>query len=147
MASSGLSLSIQRVIKASPQRVFQAWTQAEHLREWWGPPGVICESVEIDLRIGGEYRIENRLPDGTRLWISGTFLIIDPPHRIVYTWSTDDRSPSQELVSVEFQACSAGTLLSLLHERIPNNALRENHARGWEGCLAGLRRWYQQECS
>lgn len=78
-----LDLMARRIIPASPARLFEAWTTAEHLRAWWGPRGVRCTNAEIDARLGGRYRIENTLPDGRVVWIVGEFLAVDPPDRLV----------------------------------------------------------------
>ena len=48
---------MQRTFRASPERVFRAWTQPAALREWWCPPGWVAGEIEIDLRIGGTYSI------------------------------------------------------------------------------------------
>ncbi len=57
-------LVVRRTIKAGPERVFEAWTRPELLLAWWGPRPVRCSGAEVDLRVGGRYRIDNQLPDG-----------------------------------------------------------------------------------
>jgi len=57
-----LTLVVRRTIGASPERVFDAWTKPERLRLWWGPRGVTCTAAEVDLRVGGRYRIANQFP-------------------------------------------------------------------------------------
>ena len=61
--------------------MFAAWTTPELLRQWWGPTGVRCIAAEIDLRVGGTYRIGNEIPDGSVIWISGEFRLrrAEPP--------------------------------------------------------------------
>jgi uncharacterized protein YndB with AHSA1/START domain len=51
-----------------------------------GPEGVSCIAAEVDLRVGGRYRIANKFPDGRVVWIVGELQIIEPPHRLTYTW-------------------------------------------------------------
>jgi uncharacterized protein YndB with AHSA1/START domain len=54
---------------------------------WWGPSAAVsCASAEIDLRVGGRYRIANRFPDGRLLWIVGEFEVVEPPSRLVFSW-------------------------------------------------------------
>jgi uncharacterized protein YndB with AHSA1/START domain len=79
------TLVVRRRIHATPEKLFAAWTQPEHLVRWWGPQGVACPAAEIDLRVGGAYRLANRFPDGTVVWIAGVFELIEPPHRLMYT--------------------------------------------------------------
>jgi len=105
---------------------------------WWGPKGVECRSAEIDLRVDGHYRIANKLPDATVLWISGEFEVIDRPHTLVYTWIVENDSPGTERVSVRFERNPAGTKVLLQHDLIETKALSERHEQGWIDCLDGL---------
>ncbi len=52
-----IGFELQRRFRASPERVFRAWTQPVALREWWCPPGWMAGEIEVDLRVGGIYRI------------------------------------------------------------------------------------------
>jgi uncharacterized protein YndB with AHSA1/START domain len=90
------------------------------------------------LRIGGRYRIENEMPDGSVLWISGVFNRIERPHLLRYSWTVETRSSSAEQVTVQFEQHARGTLLTVVHELISSIELREQHERGWFGCLEGL---------
>src|ERR1700757_3571139 len=102
-------LEVRRTIDAPAQQLFDAWTQPIHLRQWWGPRPVKCAYAEIDLRVGGSYRIANEFPDGKVLWISGDFEVVDPPHMLVYTWLTNPESPFLERVTVRFHAYGEAT--------------------------------------
>ncbi|MBX2839624.1 MAG: SRPBCC domain-containing protein [Gammaproteobacteria bacterium] len=132
------SLQVRRFVPASPDCVFRAWTDPEELKKWWGPKGVNCQSVIIDLRVGGQYRIANELPDGSVLWISGTFEIIEKPHLLIYTWIVENESPTTERVEVRFTQLESGTEVVLTHTRIATQVLNEQHQQGWNGCLDGL---------
>jgi len=132
------SLHIKRLIPASPGRVFHAWTDPDELKSWWGPKGVRCISAEVELRIGGQYRIGNELPDGTVLWIVGNFEEIERPHLLVYTWTVETESPNTERVSVRFEKHEQGTEVILKHELIATTTLRDKHQQGWFGCMDAL---------
>ena len=86
MDTEEITLVVRRTIQATPEELFAAWTEPEQLKKWWGPRPVVCAEAEVDLWVGGSYRIANRLADGTLLWISGEFELIDPPFKLVYTW-------------------------------------------------------------
>ncbi len=131
-------LVVRRTIRATPERLFAAWTTPAQLLIWWGPDGVTCVDPAVDLRVGGTYRIGNRLPDGAELWIGGVFEVIDPPHRLVYTWKIEGNPGAPERVTVEFTARGGATDVVVTHERIANRTEREQHANGWVGCLDGL---------
>ena len=132
------TLVVRRTVRATPERLFDAWTVAEQLRQWWGPPSVACIDAEVDLRVGGRYRIANQFPDGKVLWISGEFEAIERPRRLVYTWRVTPGGVGFERVSVTFDARGQSTEVTIAHERIPSPAIRDRHEQGWTGCLDGL---------
>ena len=138
-----VTLVVRKTIPATPERLFAAWTEPEQLQKWWGPEGVTCIDPEVDLRVGGHYRIGNRFPDGKVLWIAGLFEVIEPPRRLTYTWRLEGISEAAERVTVRFEARGAVTEVIITHERIPNEVLREQHQQGWKGCLDGLAEYLQ----
>ncbi len=136
---SDFTLVVRRTVAAPAARVFSAWTRPELLVKWWGPPGVRCPTAEVDLRIGGAYRIVNQLPDGTLLEIAGQFVEIVEPHRLVYTWRLGP-AVTGDRVTVLFEPKGDATEIVIRHEHLPSELTREEHGRGWEGCLDGLER-------
>jgi uncharacterized protein YndB with AHSA1/START domain len=95
----------------------------------------------MDVRVGGAYRIGNLLPDGKVLWISGTFEVVEPPRRLVYTWEIErDAFCSRELsrVTVRFEPLEIGTEVIVVHERIESEETRADHEKGWKACLENL---------
>jgi uncharacterized protein YndB with AHSA1/START domain len=135
-----LDLVVRRRVRASPEKVFQAWTDAEALRQWWGPEGVPCAGAELDVRVGGAYRIGNTMPDGRVVWITGTFERVDPPWELAFTWCVD--GGVFERVSVRLAAVRDETDVVIVHQKIATDAARKSHERGWDGCLAGLVRHF-----
>ena len=138
-----LELTTSRVIKAPRERVFAAWTSAKWLTQWWGPGPVTCPEAEVDLRIGGAYRIANRDEDGSITWISGTFSEVEPPQKLVYDWSVSTIKDLTTLVTVEFDDHPDGTMLTLTHSRFVEEPVRDMHGMGWEGCLNGLEAFFE----
>lgn len=136
-----VSLVARRTIRATPEHLFDAWTQPSHLKHWWGPPGVDCIDAQVDLRIGGAYRIANRFPDGRVVWITGQFEVIEPPSRLVYTWRLETQESAPERVTVRFEERGELTEVIVLHERISDDAARRGHQQGWDGCLDGLEQY------
>jgi uncharacterized protein YndB with AHSA1/START domain len=80
-------LILSRIIDASPETVFTAWTT--RLPEWWGPHGMTTPVCEMDLRPGGAFRTVMRAPDGAEYPTRGIFLEIVPNERIVFTDAFD----------------------------------------------------------
>jgi uncharacterized protein YndB with AHSA1/START domain len=138
------TLVVRRRIEATPEKLFAAWTHPALLVRWWGPQGVTCLTAEIDLRVGGSYRIANQFPDRTVIWITGIFEVIDPPHRLTYTWRLESQNGPAERVTVCFEAHGGATEVVVTHERIPDEVARTSHERGWIGCLDGLAKYAEQ---
>lgn len=136
-----MTLVVKRTIKATPARLFDAWTTPEQLLKWWGPRPVTCSAAEVDLRIGGQYRIGNRLPDGREVFISGVFEQIEVPHLLVYSWTMGSETSR---VTVRFQPRGAATEVIVEHENIPDEETRKSHEAGWNGCLDGLARAFPE---
>ena len=134
--TDGLVLTVSRTIGAEPSAVFRAWTDPASLRVWWGPPGGRCLDAVVDLRVGGKYRIDNELPDGSTVLIEGEFLAIDDPSSLSYTWSTT--GGEAEVVSVRFEERGSGTEVIVTHRRIGTSTTKQEHKRGWDACLERL---------
>ncbi|HEY4974923.1 MAG TPA: SRPBCC family protein, partial [Steroidobacteraceae bacterium] len=109
----------------------------------WGPESLTCIDAQIDLRVGGRYRIGNQFPDGKVLWITGEFEIIDAPHRLVYTWELEPVTGAPERVTVQFAPQGDVTEVIVTHEGIASEPLRDRHLHGWHGCLDGLVNYLQ----
>ena len=140
-----VSLVVRRRIRASAARLFAAWTRPEQVERWWGPPSVTCIGADIDLRVGGRYRIAHRMPDGAVIYISGVFRRIEPPRRLVYTWQREPGSGVEEEVTVRFEPMDGATEVVVVHERITDPQTRETHQAGWNGCLNGLDAFVRDE--
>lgn len=138
--SSTTTLKIVRTFRASREKVFQAWTDPQALMKWWGPPGYECPAAEVELRAGGAYRLAMRkLPDGDVFYLSGTFSEVRAPQRLVYTWRWESQPDLGEtLVTVDFLDRAGATELVLSHELFPSEAARDDHEKGWNGCLDRL---------
>jgi len=78
-------ITITRVIDAPRALVFEAWTDAAQLAQWWGPKGFTNPVCEIDVRVGGAIRIHMRSPDGQVYPMRGEFREITAPERLVFT--------------------------------------------------------------
>ena len=141
MNGAGPALVVRRLIAASPERLFAAWTEPDQLLAWWGPGPVRCVGADVDLRIGGRYRIGNRLPEGALLWITGEFVAIERPWRLSYTWQLEGlpNPPGEvELVTVRFAPRGDATEVEITHERIADERTWTSHDDGWRGCLDKL---------
>jgi uncharacterized protein YndB with AHSA1/START domain len=133
-----VTLIVRKTIRATPERLFDAWTRPEELKKWWGPQSVTCTDATVQLEVGGTYRIANQFPNGDVVWITGAYEIVDRPHRLVYTWRLGTPPGPPERVTVTFVRQGANTEVTVTHERIPSQPVRDVHEQGWLGCLDGL---------
>lgn len=143
------SLQIRRVFQASRQQVFAAWSKPDLLKQWFRPgEGFSVAFAEVDLRVGGKYRLGLLPPDEAQvIAVSGEYREIKPPEKLVFTWAWESDEPEAEdtLVTVEFFDRGGHTELVLTHERFPNPDVRDQHIAGWEGCLSGLIDFFDQK--
>ena len=133
------ALSLRRTFQASRERVFRAWTTPEEIKRWKGPGDRTASVVEVDLRVGGAYRVHMRSPDGGEMRLVGVYREVDPPKKLVYTWSWEANPEMGEtLVTVEFLERGRATEVVLRHEFFPADEVRDQHAQGWHGSLDKL---------
>lgn len=133
-------LTLTRTIAASPEAVFDAWTRPELMARWSCPDPGAELAIDVDLRVGGAYRIAMRTAEGS--WTAlGTYREIARPRRLVYTWDWEDeghRMGVDTLVTVEFEAVGDGTRVTLRHSGFPAAEAAEGHHQGWTACLDHL---------
>jgi uncharacterized protein YndB with AHSA1/START domain len=105
---------ITRAFDAPRKVVFEAWTKAEHVAQWWDPSGAPLAVCEIDLRQDGAFRFVHRGSDGTRHPFTGKYLEIVAPARLVFT----TRSPSgaESLGTLLFSEDNGTTTLTMTIE-------------------------------
>lgn len=132
-------LIVRRHVAAAPPVVFDAWTDPQQLRIWWGPADIECTHAEVDLRVGGEFRLANRGPDGSTVWIAGIYEVVDRPTLLRHTWFVESPElPVPERVTVEFIPNNSGTDIVITHTGIDTEPAWSGHQQGWFGCLNGL---------
>jgi len=135
-------LRIERLIPASPERLFELWSEPSELVKWWGPDGFDVPASALDVRPGGHWRTTMRSPQGDLHTVSGVYRTIDKPRRLVFTWGWDDdtglRGHETE-VTVTFEPAPGGTRMVLLQQAFENKDQRDRHNQGWSSsfdCLA-----------
>lgn len=132
----------ERVVAASPERVFAAWSDPDSMRAWMCPnPEITHATVEIDFRVGGSFRIEMH---GERAYVhTGKYLEIDPPHRLVFEWISQwmpaDERKTRVTVSIE-PAGENRSRLRLVHDELPETDSYDGHVQGWATILEKLDR-------
>jgi len=131
-------LVVERVLPASPDEVFAAWTDAAGLCAWMCPGDVLETRAELDVRVGGRFTITMCTAEGEVVH-TGIYREIRPPRRLVFTWLSPHTGGVESRVTVELEPTGRGeTALRLVHEALPDDEARGKHARGWNAIADGL---------
>lgn len=113
-------LVITRTINAPPNRVFEAWTKAGMFQQWWVPKsfGLTLLSCELDVRVGGTYRLVFRHPAAPEgMAFHGKYLEVKPPSLLV--WTNEEAGGNGQITTVTFEE-SAGQTLVVVHDLYPS---------------------------
>jgi uncharacterized protein YndB with AHSA1/START domain len=143
---AGTYLAIEREFAFPRERVWMAWTDPDQVRLWWGPTGFSTPVCRISLRIGGEFFICMRSPEGKDYCSIGFFREIKAPERIVASLSFADLQgnvvsattygmspdfPREMLLTVTFTELGGRTRLRLIQDGIPPGKDTDNARQGW----------------
>lgn len=107
--SEGKELVITRVLNVPRELVFKAWSEAEHLKRWWGPKGFEISVAQLDFRPGGFFHYNMQSPDGNQMWGKFVYQEIEAFEKIVWNNSFSDeagnivRAPFSDLIPLEIR--------------------------------------------
>ena len=139
--SAGLLLASVE-IRATPERVFKA-IASEEIAKWWGSK----ETYRVtkwtgELKVGGSFRSEGIGSDGKTFVVSGEFLEIDAPKKLVHTWRYD-WGDSKTTITYRLEAIDGGTRLTIRHEGFRDAKDCAEHATGWERVFTWLQKYLE----
>ena len=145
--ASETALRLSRSYPAPREELYRAWTDPQALEHWFAPdPEFVTKVPILELRPGGRYRVEMTKGGATHVAV-GRYQEVRPPERLVFTWKweTDpDRGTEDTIVTVEFLDRGQSTEVILTHEKFPTAAARDDHGKGWTGCLEMLARYLSE---
>jgi uncharacterized protein YndB with AHSA1/START domain len=142
---------VSRSVAAPRARVWQAWTEVEHLQHWWGPKGFVVTHCKVDLRPGGLMHYCLRAPDGAEMWGRFLYREIVKPEKLVWVNSFSDEKggitrhpmapgwPREMLTTVTFAEQGKGTLIMV--NWVPINATEDERRIFEEGRGSMLQGW------
>ena len=133
-------LRLSRLLPCPPGPAWQALTSPDALAAWFWPES-LGTTAEVDLRVGGRYRIAGR---AAGLAVTGRYVVVERPHQLAFTWRWETEE-DETLVTVQLMPSGAGTELVLTHQRFADEASRDDHAKGWSDCLDRLPGWLQAD--
>ena len=137
------SLTLKRKLSAPAEKVFAAWTDPKKIIHWFGPAETADGSVraDMDVRVGGRFRISFRDQDGEYHEVGGTYREVVPNERLVFSWAWHSTPERESLVTITLKPDGDATMLTLHHERFFDEKARDGHERGWSGTLEKLARY------
>ena len=136
---------INRVFDLPISKVWQAWTEAEQFKKWWGPKDFTCPSSKMEAKVGGKYLSCMRGPDGKEYWSTGVVKEFIPERKLVVTDSFSDEKgnikpasdygmpgdwPKELLLTVYLEEADGATKMKLRHQGVPEE-MREDCMKGW----------------
>ena len=132
-------LNLSRHYPVSPEKVWRAWTDPEAIKRWFGPGNEPVSVAELDVRVGGRYRIVFGGADGNAHEAAGVYKEVVPNRKLAFTWSWPRSTPERvSVVTISFKAAGGGTELDFRHEQFHDETVRDNHKRGWGAALEKL---------
>jgi len=141
------SVSLHRVLKATPEKVFRAFSDPEAYASWIPPYGFLCTVHEMNVKVGGSYKMSfKNFSTGHSHSFGGKYVEIKPDEFIKYSDQFDDPDlPGEMITSVWFNKVSCGTALKIVQEGIPSVIPVELCYLGWQESLEKLMKLVEPE--
>jgi uncharacterized protein YndB with AHSA1/START domain len=141
------TVTLHRILKASPEKVYRAFTEPGAIASWLPPYGFYCEVHEMDVRVGGHYKMSfTNFSTGNSHSFGGTFLELKPNEFLKYIDQFDDPNlPGEMINSVWIRKGDSGTELKIIQENIPAAIPVDMCYLGWQESLEKLARLVQPE--
>ena len=141
------SVSLHRVLKATPEKVYRAFTESNALASWIPPYGFLCTVHEMNVQVGGTYKMSfYNFSTGNGHSFGGKYVEIKPNEFLKYTDKFDDPNlPGEMTTSVWLQKVMVGTEIKILQEDIPEMIPAEMCYLGWQESLEKLAKLVEPE--
>lgn len=127
-------------ISAPPERVFAALTRGDEIIKWWGSDDLYrTTGFTSELRPNGPWKATGVGADGAPFSVGGEYLVVEPPHRVTFTWKPEWDGGHVSTVTYRLEPIAGGTRLLLRHDGLadlPDSC--RSHATGWERVLGWL---------
>jgi len=141
------SVKLHRVIRATPERIYRAFLDADALAKWLPPNGFTGKVHHMDARVGGSYKMSfTNFTTGHGHSFGGDYLELVPHERIRYTAKFDDPNlPGEMQTTVSLRAVFCGTEMNIVQEGIPEVIPAEACYLGWQESLVLLLKLVEAE--
>jgi uncharacterized protein YndB with AHSA1/START domain len=141
------SVSLHRVLKAPPEKVFRAFTEANAIASWLPPYGFLCTVHEMNVKVDGSFRMSfQNFSTGNSHSFGGKYLEIKPNEFLKYTDKFDDPNlPGEMLTTIWLKKVIVGTEFKVVQENIPSVIPAEMCYLGWQESLEKLAKLVEPE--
>jgi uncharacterized protein YndB with AHSA1/START domain len=141
------TIRLHRVLRATPGRIYRAFTDADAMAKWLPPYGFTCHVSHLDAKVGGTFKMAfTNFTSGNSHGFGGTYLELKPGELIRYTDTFDDPNlPGEMQVTVTLKKVSCGTDMIIVQEGVPNVIPAEACYQGWQESLEQLARLVDPE--
>lgn len=140
-------VTLHRVFKTTPEKIYRAFTDANAIASWLPPYGFLCVVHCMDAKIGGSFKMSFiNFSTGNEHSFGGRYLELKPNECIKYTDTFDDPNlPGEMITTVLLKKVSCGTELSITQENIPSVIPTEMCYLGWQESLEKLKKLVEAE--
>jgi len=136
------SLTLRRHYPVAAEKVWRAWTDPQALKAWFGPEEIVSVPLaEVDLRVGGRFRVTMLAADGETHDVSGVYQELVPNRKLVFSWAWRSTPERESRVTVRIEPDGNGCELVLMHEQFFDEVARDGHEHGWTGAMVKLEQW------
>lgn len=134
------TIRLHRVLRATPERIYRAFLDADAIAKWISPHGFTCKVHHMDAKVGGTYKMSfTNFSTGQAHSFGGKYIELVPSQKLRYTDVFDDPNlPGEIQVTVTLQKVSCGTEINILQEGLPEVIPLEMCYLGWQESLAQL---------
>ncbi len=141
------SVSLHKVLKASPEKVFRAFTDPKAIASWLPPYGFLCTVHEMDVKVDGTFKMSfHNFSTGNGHSFGGKYLEVKPNEFLKYTDKFDDPNlPGEMITSVWLKKVLVGTDIKIFQENIPSAIPAEMCYLGWQESLEKLTKLVEPE--
>ena len=134
------TVRLQRVLRATPERIYRAFLDADAMAKWLPPYGFTCKVHQMDAKVGGRFKMAfTNFTTGHGHSFGGEYRELVPHQRIRYSDKFDDPNlPGEMETTVSLRQVSCGTELSIVQEGVPEVIPLEMCYLGWQESLVQL---------
>lgn len=136
---AGREIVQMREYDAPREKVWEAWTRAEHVDHWWGPDGFVTRTQSMDVRANGSWRYTMTGPDGTVFLNHHSYMDVAAPERLIYAHGAGETAPPLFHVTVIFEALGPQRTRVTMTSLFPNKSARDLVVEKHDAIEAGKR--------